>query len=108
MRRRFASSFSPDVRHLLFYELKAGGGSLMQSLPIRSESSTLRAGEPRLLRELSGTTPDPAISPHGRWVAYASSETGAYEVYVRTFPDDGRQWPISTGEDFPLSGRAPE
>ena len=37
------------------------------------------------------------ISPDGRWVAYASNESGQYEIYVRPFPnvDDGR-WQIST------------
>jgi hypothetical protein len=31
---------------------------------------------------------NPALSPDGRWLAYASSETpGRFEVYVRPFPD---------------------
>ena len=30
---------------------------------------------------------DPAFSPDGRWLAYSSSETGRYEVYVSPFPD---------------------
>ncbi len=29
----------------------------------------------------------PAVSPDGRWLAYASNETGHFEVYVRPFPD---------------------
>ncbi|HSH75774.1 MAG TPA: hypothetical protein VLA09_08835, partial [Longimicrobiales bacterium] len=29
----------------------------------------------------------PAISPDGRWLAYGSNETGAFEVFVRPFPD---------------------
>jgi eukaryotic-like serine/threonine-protein kinase len=29
----------------------------------------------------------PALSPDGRWLAYASNETGHFEVYVRPFPD---------------------
>ena len=29
----------------------------------------------------------PALSPNGRWLAYASNETGRFEVYVRPFPD---------------------
>src|SRR5262249_19314000 len=28
-----------------------------------------------------------AFSPDGRWVAYASDESGAFEVYVQAFPD---------------------
>ena len=31
----------------------------------------------------------PAISPDGRWVAYASNESGSYEVYVRPLVLDG-------------------
>jgi serine/threonine-protein kinase len=38
----------------------------------------------------------PALSPDGRWMAYASNESGRYEVYVRPFPavDQGR-WQVS-------------
>ena len=32
---------------------------------------------------------EPAVSPDGRWIAYASDETGRLEVYVRPFPDVG-------------------
>ena len=37
------------------------------------------------------------ISPDGRWLAYASNETGAYEVFVRSFPDQDVKRQISTG-----------
>ena len=41
---------------------------------------------------------DPAFSPDGRWLAYASNESGtANEVYVRPFPGPGGKWQISTG-----------
>jgi eukaryotic-like serine/threonine-protein kinase len=29
----------------------------------------------------------PTLSPDGRWLAYASDESGAYQIYVRPFPD---------------------
>jgi len=39
----------------------------------------------------------PAISPDGRWLAYASNETGNYQIYVRPFPDvDAGRWQVST------------
>jgi serine/threonine-protein kinase len=94
---RFPTSFTPDGRTLLFYELTPAGGSLIKSLPIEHESGRLRGGTPQLLRESSASNPAPTISPDGRWVAFSSTDSGTYEVYVRAFPDDGRQWPISAG-----------
>ncbi|HSH75786.1 MAG TPA: hypothetical protein VLA09_08895, partial [Longimicrobiales bacterium] len=29
----------------------------------------------------------PSLSPDGRWLAYTSNEGGAYEIYLRPFPD---------------------
>jgi Tol biopolymer transport system component len=40
---------------------------------------------------------EPRISPDGRWMAYASDETGRYEVYVQSFPPSGAKWQISSG-----------
>ncbi len=37
-----------------------------------------------------------SISPDGRWLAYASDETGQFEVYVIAFPDPGGKTKIST------------
>ena len=39
----------------------------------------------------------PAISPDGRWIAYASGETGVRQVYVQRFPDLGDRRQISVG-----------
>ncbi|HUF75968.1 MAG TPA: hypothetical protein VMM35_06805, partial [Longimicrobiales bacterium] len=46
---------------------------------------------------------NPAVSPDGRWIAYASDETGRYEVYVRPFPDvSSGRWQVSVN-----GGRSP-
>jgi Tol biopolymer transport system component len=37
-----------------------------------------------------------AVSPDGHWLAYASDETGRFEVYVRSFPEAGPKFQIST------------
>jgi eukaryotic-like serine/threonine-protein kinase len=37
------------------------------------------------------------FSPDGNWVAYASNETGKWEIYVTSFPDARGKWQISTG-----------
>lgn len=53
--------------------------------------------EPRPLIQTGALDNGSAISPDGRWLAYASNESGRTEVYVRPFPavDQGR-WQIST------------
>jgi serine/threonine-protein kinase len=50
----------------------------------------------------------PALSPDGRWLAYASNESGRYEVYVRPFPNaDAAKWQVSTsGGSEPLWARS--
>jgi hypothetical protein len=40
------------------------------------------------------------FSPDGRWVAYQSSESGRYEVYVVPFPAGSGKWQISTDGGF--------
>jgi serine/threonine-protein kinase len=39
----------------------------------------------------------PALSPDGRWLAYASNESGSFEIYVRPFPETSNaKWQVST------------
>src|SRR5262249_38600293 len=40
---------------------------------------------------------DAGFSPDGRWVAYASNETGNWEVYVSPFPIATSKWQVSRG-----------
>lgn len=37
------------------------------------------------------------FSPDGRWVAYASNETGKWEIYVTSFPEPRGKWQVSIG-----------
>ena len=40
---------------------------------------------------------DAVLSPNGKWLAYASDESGRFEVYVTAFPDPGGKWQVSNG-----------
>jgi Tol biopolymer transport system component len=37
------------------------------------------------------------FSPDGKWVAYASNESGKWEIYVTSFPDAHGKWEVSNG-----------
>jgi Tol biopolymer transport system component len=37
------------------------------------------------------------FSPDGKWVAYASNETGKWEIYVTSFPEARGKWQVSVG-----------
>jgi serine/threonine-protein kinase len=68
---------------------------------------TLGSDEPpkMILSSQFGET-DAAISPDGRWVAYASNESGRVEIYVRPYPSGGGRWQISdTGGGYPRWAR---
>ena len=46
------------------------------------------------------------ISPDNKWVAYASNETGDWEVYVTTYPNAAGKWQVSRGVALNLVGAA--
>jgi serine/threonine-protein kinase len=48
------------------------------------------------------------FSPDGRWLAYASLESGHPEVYVRPFPGPGGKWLIGAGANPTWSRTKPE
>jgi eukaryotic-like serine/threonine-protein kinase len=39
----------------------------------------------------------PAVSPNGRWMAFASTVSGREEIYIERYPQRGNRQPISTG-----------
>jgi len=57
----------------------AGGGRLSAFLPVQGHKSN---GQ---------------ISPDGKWLAYASDESGDWEIYVTTFPRAAGKWQVSRG-----------
>ncbi len=88
-----ALAFSPDGSRLVFSARVAGRDSVSTDIQI----ATL--GQPTEVRPLISTAfieDYPELSPDGRWLAYASNESGRKEVYVRPFPDVERgRWQVS-------------
>lgn len=64
----------------------------------------LESGRQRTLVEWPALNYDPAVSPDGRELAFASTVTGAFQVY-RLRLDDGRSWRVTWG---PGAARMPD
>src|SRR6185369_6684841 len=50
---------------------------------------------------------NPQLSPNGRWLAYATDESGRYEIYVQSFSENGKlgadkKLVSTTGGTFPV------
>ncbi len=99
-------SVAPDGR--LAFSSAPGGLPDVWTLPLdMSDPDRPRPGkaEPFLV-ERAVVEVDPAFSPDGRFLAYASNESGVEEVFVRPFPGPGGKWKVSTaGGKFPAWSR---
>jgi Tol biopolymer transport system component len=69
------------------------------SLGAHLELLPVAGGEPgRFLNSNSkGSETNGQISPDGNWVAYASDDSGAWEIYVTSFPGAAGKWQVSRG-----------
>ncbi|MBL0169823.1 MAG: protein kinase [Gemmatimonadaceae bacterium] len=108
-----APSWSPDGKSLIFettealQAVPADGSVLPSGIPGRGASPQVSSDGQWVIyarsgdifgRRTSGDTAEvplvqdlgpqwvPSLSPDGRWLAYASQETGTPQVYVRSFP----------------------
>jgi len=94
---QYPSSFTPDGKRMAFAEVDPKTSFDLWTVPVESDGAGLRAGKPEVFLQTPATEAGPAFSPDGRWLAYASNESGTFQVYVRAFPDKGGKWQISNG-----------
>ena len=59
---------------------------------------TLPDRQPHPLLQSQWLIRNAQFSPDGKFVAYASSETGSWEVYVSPFPSFSSRWQVSRGD----------
>jgi serine/threonine-protein kinase len=93
----FPSSLSLDGTRLAVSDQILAGGAEIRTVPLERAPGQLRAGQPQLFQKTSTSLAFPSFSPDGSWVAYADTEGGPYEIYVRGFPDGSIKHQISTG-----------
>ena len=81
---------------MAFVEANPEMGANLWTVPLKIDDEGV-AGRPEVFLQTSFDEEHPSFSPDGRWLAYTSTESGTYQVYVRAFPDKGGEWQISNG-----------
>lgn len=84
---KYPTCWSRDGKNIFFENWKSGGAMWVFSVPERQAKPVLQSA----FDQLQGR-----ISPDGRFLAYASNESGRWEVYVQPFPATGAKWQISS------------
>jgi eukaryotic-like serine/threonine-protein kinase len=82
-------SWSSDGRTLLFTQRSPGAGVDIFVLSMDGDR------RPRPLVQTKFDEGAPKFSPDGKWVAYASNESGRTEVYVTSYPGPGARIQVS-------------
>ncbi len=91
----WANDWSSDGRWVIYSTPSSGNiGNDLWAVPMTSESE----GKPVPYIVAPGLQQQAQFSPDGRFVAYASDQSGTWEIYVQPFPNasDGK-WLVSSG-----------
>ncbi len=84
-------TWSPDGKTLLFRVQQPDGTNEIDTI---SRDDARRAPQP--LMHLPGSQVNATLSADGKWLLYASNETGRYEVFLQAYPGTVARIPIST------------
>ena len=102
-------SWSRDGRLLAIARLAPAAAAELCVLRLDDDSTARSGGTPPAFTRTRAADGAPQLSPDGRWMAYASEESGQREIYVQAYPGPGGRWQISSdGGNEPLwsaSGR---
>jgi eukaryotic-like serine/threonine-protein kinase len=89
-REKYACDWSPDGRLVLYRAMDSDSNMELWTLPLAGDTTPVP-----FLKPPFGVTQG-QFSPDGRWVAYASNESGKWEIYVAPFPGPGGNWKVSS------------
>jgi Tol biopolymer transport system component len=90
----FPQSWAPDGTAIACLRIRPDGGSDIWILPTDGN----RRPTPFVATPFLEAQPE--FSPDGRWIAYASNESGRFEVYARPYPGPGGKLQASNDGGF--------
>jgi len=82
--------WSPDGRFVVYEDFGRTTGQDLRLLPLEGDR------KPRPYLATTFDERDAQFSPDGRWMAYASNESGLLQVYVQSIPAGGSKFQISS------------
>jgi serine/threonine-protein kinase len=88
-------SVTPDGQRLAYFERSSDTGFDLWTVPLHRRGNDVSAGRPEPFLRSAAFEVYPAFSPDGRWLAYASNESGRWEIYVRRFSNDATKIRVS-------------
>jgi Tol biopolymer transport system component len=90
---KYPETFSPDGRFLIYWNFTPTSATTTNDLWVLPLSGDHK---PYPLTQTPFTEYRAQFSPDGHWVAYASNESGRFEVYAVAFPGPGGKRQVST------------
>jgi Tol biopolymer transport system component len=88
---RYLSDWSKDGRYLAYTEFHPDTGADVWITDASGSPS------PRPIARTAASEKEAAFSPDGRWIAYASDESGQFEVYLHSLVDPRSRVRVSSG-----------
>jgi serine/threonine protein kinase/Tol biopolymer transport system component len=85
---KFPTDWTSDGRYIVYHTFGADSFWDLWALPTDG-------GKPFAIFSSRYTEVQGKVSPDGRWIAYASDESGRLEIYVTEFPKKQGHWQIS-------------
>jgi Tol biopolymer transport system component len=89
---KIVNDWTRDGRYVVFVTTNARTSKDIWLLPMAGEARTPQSFLVTPFNEIQAQ-----VSPDGRWIAYASDESGRWEVYVQSFPVAGNKRVVSVG-----------
>jgi serine/threonine protein kinase len=90
------NDWTPDGRYLVYEALDPVTGWDIWLLDTSKEGEAIPFLKTRFHEW------DAYVSPNGKWIAYRSSETGSFELFVESFPEPGNKYRVSTNGALPF------